>query len=122
MDITGKAARAWAAWFSQVYKLLSAVSPSVSADNGDNSVTLNAASSAKTQRWNTALTAARTISLDTTTIFKGAKFRIVREAGCTGAFNLNVGTGPLKALTTAGTWCEVEYDGTAWRLTAAGSL
>lgn len=53
------------------------------------------------------------ITLSTTGAYNGAKFRIVREASATGAFNLNVGTGPLKALTAASTWCEVEYDGSA---------
>jgi hypothetical protein len=45
----------------------------------------------------------------------------VRKATATGAFNLNVGTGPLKAL-AVGQWCEVEYDGTAWFLSQFGSL
>lgn len=33
----------------------------------------------------------------------------------------SLGTGPLKAL-AAGQWCEVDYDGSAWVLTAFGSL
>jgi hypothetical protein len=94
----------------------------ISADNGDAAKTLTAQIDESTQRWNTALTVARAVTLNTTGAFKGARFRIVREAGATGAFNLNIGTGPLKALTAAGQWAEVEYDGTAWRLTANGSL
>lgn len=94
----------------------------VSADNGDAAKTLTPGVSEPTQRWNTALTAARAVTLATSGAYAGAKFRIVREAGCTGAFNLNVGTGPLKALTAASQWCEVEYDGSAWRLTANGTL
>jgi hypothetical protein len=73
--------------------------------------------------YNTALTADRAVTLSTLAgyVFKGARARIIRTAASTGAFNLNVGTGPLKALAT-GQWCEVEYDGSAWLLTAAGSL
>jgi hypothetical protein len=71
-----------------------------------------------TQRWDTTLTADRAVSLGTATAWNGARFRIVRTA--TGAFSLNVGAG-LKAL-SADTWCDVEYDGSAWILTAYGSL
>lgn len=94
----------------------------VSADVGNAAKTLTVLSDETTQRWNTALTADRAVTLSTTGAYRGAKWRIVREASATGAFNLNVGTGPLKALGSAGTWCEVEYDGSAWRLTASGSL
>jgi hypothetical protein len=93
----------------------------VSADNGNAAKTIQARVDEETQRWNTTLTADRAVTLSTTGAYNGAKFRIVREAGATGAFNLNVGTGPLKALTVS-QWCEVEYDGSAWRLTAFGSL
>lgn len=82
-------------------------------------VTLGA-TSARTQRLAVALTADRAVTL-TATGAAGDYFLIVRTAASTGAFNLNVGTGPLKALAT-GTWCRVEYDGTAWFLAAYGSL
>jgi hypothetical protein len=91
----------------------------IGVDNGDAAATLVPGTSAMTQRWDTTLTADRAVSLGTTTAWNGARFRIVRTA--TGAFNLNVGTGPLKAL-AADTWCDVEYDGSAWVLTAYGSL
>jgi hypothetical protein len=93
----------------------------VSADYGDADATLAAANDPVTAVWNTALTGNRAVTLSTTGAFNGAKFRIVRSAAATGAFNLNVGTGPLKAL-TAGQWCDVQYNGSAWVLTAAGSL
>jgi len=96
--------------------------PQVGADVGDAAKTIQWGVDESTQRWNTAITANRAVTLSTTGATNGARFRIVREAGCTGAFNINVGTGPLKALTAAATWCDVEYDGSAWRLTAAGSL
>jgi hypothetical protein len=93
---------------------------SISADKGNASATLTVGSSPSTNVWATVLTADRavTLSADAQT---GAKFKIVRTAAATGAFNLNVGTGPLKAL-AAGQWCEVEYNGSAWILAAFGSL
>ena len=98
------------------------VTDSVSADNGDAAASLTAGTSATTQRWATALTAARAVTLNTTGAAKGAKFHIVRSGGDTGGpWNLNVGTGPLKAL-VAGTWCEVKYNGSAWFLSAYGAL
>lgn len=92
----------------------------VSADKGNAPATL-AVTSEPTSVWNTPLTADRAVTLSTTSAFNGAKLRIVRTAAATGAFNLNVGTGPLKAL-AVGTWCDVEYNGTAWALTAYGAL
>ncbi len=94
---------------------------SASADNGNLAATIYAGTSARTQVWNTAITADRAVTLSTTNAVNGSKFRVVRTAAATGAFNLNVGTGPLKAL-AAGTWCDVEYDGSAWFLSAYGSL
>jgi predicted phage tail protein len=100
---------------------LSRVHDAVSADNGDAAATLTVATSEITQVWNTPLTADRAVTLSTTGAYNGAVFKIVRTAAATGAYNLNVGTGPLKAL-AAGTWCEVKYDGSAWILTAYGAL
>lgn len=91
--------------------------PRVSADNGDAAATLTPGQSASTQRWVTELTADRAVTLADG--WTGAKFRIVRTGG--GAFNLNVGTGPLKAL-AANTWCDVEFTGSVWVLTAYGAL
>ncbi len=93
----------------------------VSSDNGDNDVTLTEASE-PTQRWATTLTADRTVNLPSTsqTMHPGMRFRIVRTAA--GAYNLNVGTGPLKAL-AKGEWCDIEAtDHNTWVLTAHGSL
>jgi hypothetical protein len=94
----------------------------ISADNGDAAKTLVPKVDTELQRWNTALTAARAVTLNTTGASNGDHFRIVREAGATGAFNLNIGTGPLKALTAAGQFADVTFDGTAWRLTGNGAL
>jgi hypothetical protein len=89
------------------------------ADVGDAAKTLQARVDSETQIWATTLTADRAVSLSTTGAYAGAKFHIARPAA--GAFNLNVGTGPLKAL-AADTWCEVTYDGSAWALTKYGAL
>lgn len=98
-----------------------AARPSGVADNGDVAKTLTVGQSAETQRWTAPLTVARAVTLSNTGAFPGAKFRIVRTAGATGAPTLDVGTGPLRAL-AAGQWCEVEYTGTAWVVTAAGAF
>lgn len=111
----------WVKWFNQLYKIALAVNPSVSTDNGDAAATLTAGKNAITQRWATPLTTDRAVTLSTTGAYTGARFRIVREATATGAFNLNVGTGPLKAL-AAGEWCDVEFSGAAWFLSGYGSL
>jgi hypothetical protein len=68
-----------------------------------------------------ALSADRTCTLSTTGAIVGMRKRITRTVASTGAFNLGVGSGPLKNLAT-GQWCEVTYDGSAWVLTAYGAL
>jgi hypothetical protein len=93
----------------------------VTADVGNAAKSLQSRVAEETQIWNTPLTADRTVTLSTTGAFAGATFRIVRTAAATGAFNLNIGSGPLKAL-TPGQWCDVTYDGSVWVVTAAGSL
>jgi hypothetical protein len=92
---------------------------SVSGDKGDSAATLTPGLSHKTNVWATTLAADRAVTLSTTAARSGSKFRIVRTAD--GAFNLNVGTGPLAAL-VEDEWCDVEYNGSAWILTAKGSL
>lgn len=65
------------------------------------------------------LTADRAVTLSTTGAVNGTQFRVVRTGA--GAFNLNVGTGPLKALAT-NTYADVMYDGSAYRLVGYGAL
>lgn len=92
----------------------------VSADRGNGDATLIVGRDYPVQIFATTLTADRAITLSTGGgAANGATWRIVRSAG--GAFNLNVGTGPLIAL-AASEWCEVAFNGTAWVLTASGSL
>lgn len=93
----------------------------INADVGDSAATLTGGTSKSTQIWNTPITADRAVTLTASPAWGDLKFKIVRTAAATGAFNLNVGTGPLKAL-AAGTWCEVTFNGTAWVLTAYGAL
>ena len=109
----------WGLWFEKVFKTIFSITPSVSGDIGDADVTLKTGKNAMTQRFDTALTALRTITLDAEGTFNGARFEIVREAGATGASGLDVGG--LKTL-AASQWCVVEHDGTAWRLVQYGTL
>jgi hypothetical protein len=91
----------------------------VGADVGDADVTLTVNASATTQIYATELTANRTVTLSTTGAYNGARFRIVRSG--LGAFTLDVGG--LKTIASAtAAWCDVEYSGSAWVLTAYGTL
>jgi len=87
---------------------------------GDANATFDRNSIYRTLRYNTALTANRTITLSTTNMQNGEKLRVVRTSAATGAFNLDVGG--LKTLTAASQWCDVEFNGTAWILVANGTL
>jgi hypothetical protein len=87
--------------------------------NGNESVSLYPDADTRTQVWDTTLTNNRNVTLDTTDAYEGQTFKIIRTAA--GAFNLNVGTGPLKAL-AADEWCEVIYDGSEWSLSQYGVL
>jgi len=108
-----------ASWFVKLHSIIRSVSPTISSDNGDMDVTLIHDRNALTQRFNTALTANRTITLNTSLAHRGARFRIVREAGATGGSTLDVGG--LKSL-AVGEWVDIEYSGSAWILTGYGSL
>jgi hypothetical protein len=86
---------------------------------GDINATLTPFASFTTNIWKSPLTANRTVTLSSTGAVSGVKFRVTRTAASTGAFTLDVGG--LKSL-AAGQWCDVEWDGAAWVLTAFGSL
>ena len=85
----------------------------VSSDRGDANVTLAIASDKRVQRFATTLTANRTVTLPTTGVYNGARYRIVRTG--LGAFTLNVGGLKTIPSATAAT-VDVVHDGTAWRL------
>lgn len=86
---------------------------------GDAIATLTPGTDPRNQRFTGTLTADRAITLATATAKRGSKFRITRTGA--GAFNLNVGTGPLKAMAT-NTWADFEFSGTAWQYMAGGAL
>jgi hypothetical protein len=81
--------------------------------------TLTPASSPYHTLYSGTMTATRPVTLSTTLATIGMTYRITRTAG--GAFDLTVGTGPLKTL-TPNTWCDVTFDGTAYYLSAYGAL
>lgn len=87
----------------------------LTAYDGNSAHTLTAGSSAPSAFMFGTLTADRAITLSGG--FKGAKFRITRSAA--GAFNIDVGGVKNLAATE---WCDVEYDGSSWVLTAFGNL
>ncbi len=87
-------------------------------DRGDTSVTLVAGTDVEIQRFATALTANRTVTLGQG--FAGARFTITRSG--LGAFTIDVGPG-LKTLPSAtAAWCDVGHDGTGWALVRFGNL
>ena len=87
---------------------------------GNGSTTLTVGIDKPVQRFNAPLTANRTITLSTSGASDGDEFRIVRTAAATGAYSLDVGG--LKSLATAGTWCDVIFDGSSWAVAASGPL
>ncbi len=87
--------------------------------NTDADFTLSPTTSPFTTLHTGTLTAHRTVTLSTTGAFAGLRFRITRTGG--GNFNLNVGSGPLKAMPT-GTWAQFIYSGSAYYLAEYGSL
>ena len=91
-----------------------------STTRGDADATVSSGSTPQ-QRFTTTLTADRTCSLPTSSLFNGMRYRITRPAS--GAFNLNVkqGATTVKAL-PASSWGEFICDGTNWFLSAYGSL
>lgn len=101
---------------------LSELVDAITVDNGDASATLTWGSSTPVQRWNTALTANRTVTLSTSNAKEGAHFTVIRGAGATGNFTLAVGS--LVTLRAPGEWCQVRYDAgtSAWIMEEYGFL
>lgn len=120
IDRLGNLSLAWINWFQRIYKTLYFITSSVSSDRGNASITIQTGKDARTQRFNTAITADRTVTLSAVNSWNGARFRIVRQASATGAFNIDVGG--LKNLTAASQWIDVEYTGSAWIETGYGAL
>lgn len=111
--------RAWiysdgstASFITKLSDLLSQETVSSDAD-----FTLTWGSNSETIRHTGTLTADRAVTLSTTGAIKGARWRVTRTGS--GAFNLNIGTGPLKEL-RQNMWAEFVYDGSAWYLAEHG--
>lgn len=94
----------------------------ITVDVGDADATLVYGTANAIQRWNTPLTATRTVTLSTTSAQEGGHFLLVRGAGATGNYDITV-TG-IGSLRVPGEWIEVSYDaGTAaWVLVRYGIL
>lgn len=99
--------------------------PSMSADSGNANKTVTSITE-EVIIYDTAISAARTITLPAaSTDNNGVRYRVVRTANCTGAFNLNINDSAaalIKALAAASAWAEVQSNGTIFRLTANGTL
>lgn len=93
--------------------------PGFATRSTDAAFSLEALTDAEYQEHTGTLTANRAVSLLTTKARPGARFHITRKGS--GAFNLQIGTGPLKNL-VQNTWCEVIYTGAAWTLMKYGAL
>jgi len=92
---------------------------SISDDRGDAAVTLTSMVDETTQRFATALTANRIVTLATAGASRGDSFRVVRTG--LGAFTLDVGG--VKTIPSAtAAFVDVQFDGTAWRLVGYGVL
>lgn len=89
---------------------------------GDAAVNLQGQRGVDTVLYDAEISADRVVALPTGDLFSGLRFRVVRSANASGAFNVNVDDGPvtIKALGTAGTWCDVLYTGSGWVCAAAG--
>lgn len=96
--------------------------PGCVADAGDAAYSFVPATSPRKIIYHTAITTPRAVSLGTTGAVAGLTVRVIRDASCTGASSVNVGTGPLKALSAASTYVDVTYNGTAWVESGSGSL
>mgnify|MGYP001595446052 CR=1 FL=1 len=84
-----------------------------SADRGDSNVTLTWGTDVQLQRFLTALTANRVVTLSATGAIEGAWFRVLRIG--LGAFTLDVGgLKTIAGLTSA--QVDVVFDGTVWVL------
>jgi len=86
---------------------------------GDVNITINPGSQKPVQYFNAPLSTNRTVTLSSSGVSAGSRFRVVRAASASGASTLSVGG--LKSL-SAGQWVDVEYDGSSWLVTGHGSL
>jgi parallel beta-helix repeat protein len=90
----------------------------ISFDKGDANVSVTPLVDPDTTLYNSPLTANRTVTLNTTGAWNGAKFRTVRTAAATGASTLTVGSKVL----AVGQWVDHQFASGAWFETGFGSL
>ena len=107
-----------AAWYLSAFGQIADVRSQQTISDGS-AFTLTPNISPQETLYSGAMTIARAVTLSATGAFAGQTFRITRTA--TGAFALNVGTGPLRAL-AVNEWCVICFDGAAWYLAAYGVL
>jgi hypothetical protein len=91
----------------------------ISGDRGNADIILEAGKDFAVQRFLTALTANRTVTLSTSGARAGDKFRILRQNA--NGFTLNVG-GIKTFPASVNSWVDVEFEGFAWIVTASGTL
>ena len=84
--------------------------------NGNQNMSFTCMAQAPTQVIQGTLTSVRSVTLLTTYAYRGARFRVKREAG--GLFSL-LTNGVGIALNS---WADFEFDGSAWVQTASGGL
>jgi hypothetical protein len=94
----------------------------VGPDIGDSDFTLVLDQGPRILRFNTRLTANRAVFLPPGR--DGLMVRVIRQAGCTGPYRIDVGPGPMKSLADAGEWCDLVWNGPGgdWMLAASGRL
>lgn len=107
---------------TNVESVLQEIAGGIAEDNGDADATFTNSSSSRIQRWDTALTANRTLTLSTSNAKEGAWVLAVRASGATGNFTLSVGG--LATLRAPGEWAKCVYDAgtSAWVLVGYGIL
>lgn len=92
----------------------------IGTNRGDADVTLTCWQDAEVQRFTSALTTNRTVTLSTTDAYNGARFTILRESTATGSSTLSIGGLVLLA---PGEKATVEYNASsAWQLIGVGSI
>lgn len=95
-------------------------SDTVAVDAGDTNYPITVGITERVVIYNTPLTANRFSAISGNGETKGMSYKVIRTTASTGAFTVSVEAG-LKFLST-GEWCEVTYNGSAWVLTAFGTL
>lgn len=95
----------------------------LSADIGDNDLALVRGVDAQVVYAASPLSTTRTVTLPTTGVKNGDKFKVVRTDTATGASNLVVATiTPSNDVLQVGEYLMVQYDGSAWRAIEKGNV